>query len=139
MYLRSQTKQRYALTHTMQLRDVWAAESSKQGGTGRIDVLSWLSRATLDIIGLAGQYFLAILPRNRSSLLSTSGFNYRFNALSDEQNELSDAFAQMFRAGQKLTIIPFLRGFFPFLRFLVSGLSINLSIPGMINMKKNLA
>lgn len=56
MYLRSQTKQRYALTHTMQLRDVWAAESSKQGGTGRIDVLSWLSRATLDIIGLAGQY-----------------------------------------------------------------------------------
>jgi len=83
----------------IQLRDVWATESSKQGGTGRIDVLSWLSRATLDIIGLAG-------------------FNYEFNALSDQQNELNDAFAQVFKAGQRLTIIPFIRGFFPLLRFL---------------------
>jgi hypothetical protein len=42
--------------HITQLRDIWAAESSKQGGTGRIDVLSWLSKATLDVIGLAGVY-----------------------------------------------------------------------------------
>jgi hypothetical protein len=39
-----------------QLRDIWAAESSKQGGSGRIDALSWLSKATLDVIGLAGVY-----------------------------------------------------------------------------------
>lgn len=37
-----------------QLRDIWDAESTKQGGTGRIDVLSWLSKMTLDVIGLAG-------------------------------------------------------------------------------------
>jgi len=44
----------------IQLRDIWAAESSKQGGTGRIEILSWLSRATLDIIGLAGVFFFHV-------------------------------------------------------------------------------
>jgi hypothetical protein len=40
------------------LRDIWAAQSANEGGTGRIDILSWLSRTTLDIIGLAGAYIL---------------------------------------------------------------------------------
>lgn len=84
---------------SIQLRDLLASESSKQGGTGRIDILSWLSRATLDIIGLAG-------------------FNYKFNALSNEKNELNTAFAQMFKAGQRITLVPVLRGLFPLLRFL---------------------
>ncbi|KAG6820051.1 hypothetical protein H0H93_006066 [Arthromyces matolae] len=84
-----------------ELRDVWSTEVAKHDGEGRVDALSWLSRATLDVIGLAG-------------------FNYNFDALSkdSEQNELNSAFAIMFKAGTRFTIIPALRAFFPFLRFL---------------------
>jgi hypothetical protein len=41
-----------------QLRDAWAAEIAKAEDSNptRLDVLSWLSRATLDIIGLAGMW-----------------------------------------------------------------------------------
>jgi hypothetical protein len=38
----------------LQLRDIWLAQSDENGGSYRTDVLSWLSKATLDIIGLAG-------------------------------------------------------------------------------------
>ena len=40
----------------VKLRDIWADESAKQGGTGHIDALSWLSKTTLDVIGLAGAF-----------------------------------------------------------------------------------
>ncbi|KAF8061716.1 cytochrome P450 [Lyophyllum atratum] len=85
----------------IQLRDIWAADNANQGGTSRVDALSWLSRTTLDIIGLAG-------------------FNYKFDALSEDpkQNELNAAFATIFKAGTKLTIVPMLRAWFPVLRFL---------------------
>ena len=43
--------------HVTQLRDIWATEVAKQGeGAVRIDALSWLSKTTLDVIGLAGAY-----------------------------------------------------------------------------------
>lgn len=102
-----------------QLRDLLASESSKQGGTGRIDILSWLSRATLDIIGLAGAYIFGVVQQSIFKALF-AGFNYKFNALSNEKNELNTAFAQMFKAGQRITLVPVLRGLFPLLRFLVS-------------------
>ncbi|KAG6809785.1 hypothetical protein H0H92_014734, partial [Tricholoma furcatifolium] len=94
------SKSSQLLTST-KLRDIWAAEISKQGSVGRIEVLSWLSRTTLDIIGLAG-------------------FNYRFDALNDnhEQNELNAAFATIFHAGTTMSIIPMIKGLFPALRFL---------------------
>lgn len=49
-----------------QLRDLWSAEISKdttvhhkdKEQTKRIDVLSWLSKMTLDVIGQAGQYLI---------------------------------------------------------------------------------
>jgi len=47
-------RETWLFTYSMKLRDIWAAESAKQGGTGRIEVLSWLSKMTLDVIGLAG-------------------------------------------------------------------------------------
>jgi hypothetical protein len=40
----------------MKLRDIWVAESASQGGIGRIDTLSWLTKTTLDVIGIAGAY-----------------------------------------------------------------------------------
>ncbi|KAF8645783.1 hypothetical protein AX16_007578 [Volvariella volvacea WC 439] len=86
---------------SVQLRDVWEAESIKQGGVGRIDVLSWLSRMTLDVIGLAG-------------------FNYHFDNLQpgSKPTELNEAFAALFRSGQRLRLLPFIRGLVPALRWL---------------------
>lgn len=43
----------------------------------RLDVCSWISRATFDVIGLAG-------------------FDYQFNAIQDETNELFCAYKDMF-------------------------------------------
>ena len=39
----------------LQLRDIWSTEIVKHDGVGPIEVLSWMSRTTLDIIGLAGK------------------------------------------------------------------------------------
>ncbi|KAF8626325.1 hypothetical protein AX15_004986 [Amanita polypyramis BW_CC] len=84
----------------IELRDVWAAEATKQEVTP-INVLPWLSRMTLDVIGLAG-------------------FNYRFNAISSdsEPNELHEAFATLFKTEARLPLLPLIKGFFPALRFL---------------------
>lgn len=64
-----------ALSRNHKLRDAWLNKLSESpSGEVRIDVLEWLSRATLDIIGLAG-------------------FNYNFNAIAaGETNELAQAF-----------------------------------------------
>jgi hypothetical protein len=41
---------------SLELRDAWDREIKRgeHNGNGRINVLSWLSRMTLDVIGLAG-------------------------------------------------------------------------------------
>ncbi|KAJ7082621.1 cytochrome P450 [Mycena belliarum] len=66
---------------SIQLREIWVAEAAKGGGVARIEAISWLSKATLDIIGLAG-------------------FNYEINALGaragDAPDELVEAFEAMF-------------------------------------------
>lgn len=41
-----------------QLRDIWLSKASATDQPYRVDVLAWLSRATLDIIGLAGELVL---------------------------------------------------------------------------------
>ncbi|KAF8162780.1 cytochrome P450 [Crassisporium funariophilum] len=86
---------------SIQLRDIWAEEVARNDGTGRVDALSWFSRMTLDVVGLAG-------------------FNYKFNALTNDpkDNELNNALATLFQAGMKLNVIQILRGLFPPLRFL---------------------
>ncbi|KAJ2921253.1 hypothetical protein H1R20_g15838, partial [Candolleomyces eurysporus] len=87
---------------SIELRDAWDAELHGQRGEaeGKIDVLSWLSRMTLDVIGQAG-------------------FNYQFNALAngEEQNELNRAFSAIFSSNMEFSIITFLRLGFPSLRW----------------------
>ena len=39
----------------LQLCDIWSSEIVKHDGEARIECLSWMSRVTLDIIGLAGK------------------------------------------------------------------------------------
>ncbi|KAJ6630229.1 cytochrome P450 [Mycena sp. CBHHK59/15] len=89
---------------SLELRDIWATQTAKDGGTARINVLTWLSKATLDIIGLAG-------------------FNYKFNALttdSDENpNELAKAFSTIFVAASRMDSIRILQAWIPFFRFIV--------------------
>lgn len=89
---------------SLQLRDIWAAKIAEQNGVVRLDILPWLSRMTLDVIGRAG-------------------FAYDFGALTDNSkpNELSEAFSVLFRAGTQITLVPFLRSWFPILRFLVES------------------
>ncbi|KAF8968276.1 cytochrome P450 [Flammula alnicola] len=84
---------------SIQLRDLWEEECNKEGMNGRVEILSWLSKMTLDVIGLAG-------------------FNYKFDALSGEKNELNEAFSTIFRSGTNISLIPIIRGMFPALRFL---------------------
>ncbi|KAH0835842.1 cytochrome P450 [Lanmaoa asiatica] len=84
------------LEKAVRLRDTWSSEIAKDpAGTtsgARLDVIPWLSRMTLDIIGLAG-------------------FNYNIDALkaNERPNELNEAFATMTAAGHKVSILPALQ------------------------------
>ncbi|WVW79570.1 hypothetical protein I302_101539 [Kwoniella bestiolae CBS 10118] len=66
-------------------------------GTRKIDVMSWLGRCTLDVIGLAG-------------------FNYDFKALEEPHNELAEAYRKMFSAGMEVTVGAILQALFPVLQ-----------------------
>ncbi|KAJ6466379.1 cytochrome P450 [Mycena sanguinolenta] len=95
-----------------QLRDIWLHTAAQADGTEtneskskssippgyvRVDVLKWLGRATLDAIGLAG-------------------FGYHFNALTDDNNELAQAFGVIFSTARKFRVMTILQVWFPFLR-----------------------
>ncbi|KAF9239085.1 cytochrome P450 [Melanogaster broomeanus] len=91
----------------VRLRDVVSSEISKDPAaniTGaRIDIMPWLSRMTLDVIGLAG-------------------FNYNFDALNanEKPNELNEAFSTMFNVSQRFSMLPFLQAWIPPLRLIPS-------------------
>ncbi|KAK7000537.1 cytochrome P450 [Favolaschia claudopus] len=65
----------------VQLRELWNRELSQSNGKAEIEVLSWMRRLTLDVIGQAG-------------------FNYQFNALEPKgkPNELSEVFSELFHS-----------------------------------------
>ncbi|KAJ7734831.1 cytochrome P450 [Mycena metata] len=92
---------------SIQLRDIWAAEAAKSGGVARIEVLSWLNKATLDIIGLAG-------------------FNYKINALGadadDAPDELVEAFDRLFTSETTFSVMRLLQFMFPVFRYIGDGL-----------------
>ncbi|KAJ7272844.1 cytochrome P450 [Mycena rebaudengoi] len=92
---------------SLQLRDMWMAQATRNGGVARVDILSWLSKATLDIIGLAG-------------------FAYKFNSLNAEnetvKNELADAFTTIFKAETRMNPIDILRNLMPIFRFVPTAM-----------------
>jgi hypothetical protein len=51
----------------MQLRNIWTSQAAS--GAVRLDVLPWLNKTTLDIIGLAGLFKFIIL-----SVMGLTGF-----------------------------------------------------------------
>ncbi|KAJ7087052.1 cytochrome P450 [Mycena crocata] len=90
------------ISKSMQLRDIWEAQAAKAGGAARVEVLSWLSKATLDIIGLAG-------------------FNYEINALGTEgdaapADELSEAYEAAVAAEGSFSVMRLLQMRFRVLR-----------------------
>jgi cytochrome P450 len=93
-----------------QLRDVLLNQLPTHDVTARVDMLSLLSSTTLDIIGLAG-------------------FNYEFNALKNENTDLSLAFDSILRTTNSFPIFQVLKEQFPFLRPILrfDGLSKNLA------------
>ncbi|KAJ7500556.1 cytochrome P450 [Mycena galericulata] len=88
---------------SIQLRDIWAAQVPKDGGVARVEIIPWLNKATLDIIGLAG-------------------FNYRINALAREDSappdELTSAFQALLTAETDFTFLRLLQIKIPLLRCL---------------------
>ena len=44
------------------------------------------------------------------------GFGYKFNSLTDENNELAVAFATIFNTARKFRVVTILQAWFPFLR-----------------------
>lgn len=87
------------LSKTNELRDTLIAQLDRsEKGTTTIDFTPWLSKATLDIIGLAG-------------------FNYRFNALTatpENPNELMEAFSAVMKNGFQMNLIAFLTFMIPY-------------------------
>ncbi|KAJ7078321.1 hypothetical protein B0H15DRAFT_789063, partial [Mycena belliarum] len=85
----------------LQLRDMWAAEAARAGGVARLEVVSWLNKVTLDIIGLAG-------------------FNYPINSfgarVADRPDELSEAFSRLFKLESDFSLLRALQDFFPIFR-----------------------
>ena len=91
-----------------ELRDRWMAliaeakaqnhqgeGDAKPAGWAKLDVCHWISRATFDVIGLAGAFF----ARTLCALLDVDaiiGFDYQFNSIHDESNELFLAYKEMF-------------------------------------------
>ncbi|KIO34090.1 hypothetical protein M407DRAFT_64608 [Tulasnella calospora MUT 4182] len=89
------------LDKAFQLRDIWIRQVEESGQEDKeIDVMVWLTRATLDVIGLAG-------------------FDYEFNTLTEgEKNELVLAFMELFAPAQGPPFLALLSNFIPFLRML---------------------
>ncbi|KIO34087.1 hypothetical protein M407DRAFT_17000 [Tulasnella calospora MUT 4182] len=81
-----------------ELRDIWVRQVVEGGpGDREIDVLVWLTRTTLDVIGLAG-------------------FGYEFDTLANgEKNELVRAFMDLFSPNQDISILRLVLSFIPIL------------------------
>lgn len=88
-----------------QMIEIWQNKCAAAGGSTQVDVLSWLSKATLDALGKAG-------------------FDYEFNSLSEteERNELAEALDNIMRVDVTSTMhvktllnnmFPIIRKFFP--------------------------
>lgn len=96
------------------------SEVYTKNGLACVDVLSWLGRATLDVIGEAGS--LPFGCHLAYGAYSPSGFGYQFNALSSQDNELSNAFGVIFSTARKVRVLSILQIWFPLLRRFVSRL-----------------
>jgi hypothetical protein len=106
------------LACSSQLRDIWlkSVKTSEDDGC-RVDVLSGLSRAGMDVIGLAGSCSFAPLPASVTTII---GFGYTFDSLTDAENELASAFKVIFETSPTFRARTVLEMWIPLLRRCVS-------------------
>ncbi|WVQ74482.1 hypothetical protein IAR50_004083 [Cryptococcus sp. DSM 104548] len=76
-----------------------AKEEDYVPGGQKIDVMKYLGKTTLDVIGV-------------------TGFGYDFKTLSEPNNVLSDAYAQMFAAGMDMQFSDFILSRIPFAKYI---------------------
>lgn len=85
---------------TIQLRDKWShifRDTGVEAVQGhRLDVCNWTSRFTFDVMGSVGMWAHTISADFTSNDCQCSGFDYEFNAIEHEGNELLRAYADMF-------------------------------------------
>lgn len=108
-----------------ELKDRWmgliqeqAIDNSQNNPTGiRLDVCHWVSRATFDVIGLAGAFsaVTCLVVHYLMQLVTRLGFDYHFNALQTQDNELFNAYKDMFEVAvsQSGSLRAAIIGFFP--------------------------
>ncbi|KAF8147753.1 cytochrome P450 [Mycena galopus ATCC 62051] len=87
------------------LRDIWAGQVANSDGAARVDILSWLSKTTLDVIGLAGRLNSTFVPNEMLTCI-----------------ELGAAFATIFESGMSRNFISVLQTFIPAFRFIPTKL-----------------
>ncbi|KAJ7088821.1 cytochrome P450 [Mycena belliarum] len=84
-----------------QLRDIWRAKAAQNGGSARVDAMTDITKATLDIIGLAG-------------------FNHNINALGTQSDDAPDplavAFETLSASERQVTLWRILQGVYPIFR-----------------------
>lgn len=104
-----------------QLKDIWMSQVIAGDGTARINVLKWLSRYTYS--ETKDWTELSLSCRMTLDVIGISGFNYRFNALTEDSgqsSELGDAFNVVFGNPELIRPWRVLQGMIPALRVLVS-------------------
>ncbi|KAJ7616946.1 hypothetical protein DFH06DRAFT_104810 [Mycena polygramma] len=88
---------------------------AQEGGEARIEVLSWLRRMTLHVIGQAG-------------------FNYQFDSLeaNGKSSELNDVFTELFHSAQsrRYTRFRISQGLVPILRLMHVLATVKYVLPG---------
>ncbi|KAJ6570189.1 cytochrome P450 [Mycena vulgaris] len=89
------------LESAVKLRDHWVIQITDDNMPPTIEVLSWLRRLTLDIIGQAG-------------------FNYQFHGMDDKPNDLNEVFTQLFHSAKSQRDANFriVQAMVPILRFI---------------------
>lgn len=94
-------------------------------GWARVEVLSWMSRITLDIIGLAGKFMRLIVLIFTSPRLE--GFHHEFNSLDGKEERdtksgsLNQALGSLLRGGEGPGFLTILQATFPIFRIIVSS------------------
>jgi cytochrome P450 len=105
-----------------ELRDTWLDILRRNDTQSyRIDVCHWISRATFDVIGLAGLCLLDSIVIALTELFQ--GFDYNFNAIKNESNELFAAYKEMFEIAisQSHPVWTMLRIYVPFMSALLAS------------------
>jgi hypothetical protein len=69
------------------------SEKEQDHGGIVLDAAMWISRATFDVIGLAGMPLFVFVNPNSYIV---KGFDYNFNSIEDQSNELFNAYKDMF-------------------------------------------